>query len=147
MGLLDAVALVRDEVRVRDTCVRRLQDLCLLVTFADAFDAVGCLGGFGDGGGGVVCDFVDGGVGEARGAGEDAASVDAGELAGFGDGVEDLGVRQAVDGEVVDGFVGSLIAGVGGVAGCWDHFLNGAGVGEGQWFTLSIRLVTDITVA
>lgn len=128
---------------MRDTCISGLQDLCLLVTFADAFDEVRILGGSGDGGGGVICDFIDGGVGEARGAGEDAAGVDAGELAGFGDRVEDLGVRQAVDREIVDGFVGSLVTGVGGVAGCWDHFLDGAGIGEGQWFTLSIQLVTD----
>lgn len=122
---------MRDKVRVRDTGVGGLQDLCLLLAFADAFDEVGFLGGLGDSGGGVIGDLFDGGVGEARGAGEDAAGVDASELAGFGDGVEDLGVRQAVNGEVIDGFVGSLVAGVGGVAGCWDHFLDGPSVGEG----------------
>lgn len=45
VGLLDGVALVRDEVRVRDTGVSGLQDLSLLVAFADAFDEVGVLGG------------------------------------------------------------------------------------------------------
>lgn len=136
--VVHAVTLVRDEVRVRDTCVCGLEDLRLVVALTNAFDAVGFLRGLGDGCAGVVCDFLDDGVGEARGAGEDAAGVDAGELAGFGDGVEDLGVRQAVDREVVYGFVGFLVARVRGVGGCWDHFLNGAGIWESQWFSLVV---------
>lgn len=71
---------------------------------------------------------------QARRGGEDAAGVEAGELAGFGDGVEDLGVCEAVGGEVVDGFVAFLELGV--VGGCGEHFVDGAGVGEGQWFVL-----------
>lgn len=132
--LREKVAFVRDEVRVRDTRVRRLEDLVLVVALADCFDGGGVLGCGGDGVGGVFGDGVGVRGAQAGRAGEDAAGVDAGELAGFRDGVEDLGVCEAVDGEVVDGLVAFLE--VGGVGRCREHFVDRAGVGEGEWFAL-----------
>lgn len=72
-------------------------------------------------------------VGETRCAGEDAAGVDAVELAGLGGGVEELGEGHAVDGEVVDGFVG-----LGWVCerGGGDHGVDGFGVWERKGFFL-----------
>lgn len=132
--LREKVTFVRDQVRVRNTRVSRLEDLVLVVALADCFDRGGVLGCGGDGVGGVFGDGVGVRGAQAGRAGEDAAGVDAGELAGFRDGVEDLGVCEAVDWEVVDGLVASLE--VGAVGGCGEHFVDGAGVGEGEWFAL-----------
>ena len=127
---------MRNEVRVRDTRVRRLEDLVLVVALADCFDGGGVLGCGGDGGSGVFRDGVGVRGAQAGRAGEDAAGVDAGELAGFRDGVEDLGVCEAVDGEVVDGLVAFWEVDV--VGGCREHFVDGAGVGESEWFALIV---------
>ena len=132
--LRETIAFVRDEVRVRNTRVRRLEDLVLVVALADCFDGGWVLGCGGDGGGGVFGDGVGMRGAQAGRAGEDAAGVDAGELAGFRDGVEDLGVCEAVDGEVVDGLVAFREVAV--VGCCREHFVDGAGVGEGEWFAL-----------
>lgn len=61
--LRETVAFVRDQVRVRDPRVSRLEDLVLVVTFTDCFDGGGVLGCGGDGVGGVFGDGV--GVGGA----------------------------------------------------------------------------------
>lgn len=111
---------------MRNAGVGGLQDLGFVVGLADAFDVGGPLGNGADGGGGVFGEGVNVAVGETGGAGEDAAGVDAGEAAGFGDGVEDLGVGEAVDGEVVNGFVAALLDWVVGEGGCWDHFVHGS---------------------
>ncbi len=66
-------------------------------------------------------------VGGEQGVAEDAAGVGAGEVAGFGDGVEELAEGVAVDGEIVDGFVdgwgGSFVEG-----GLGKHGEDGLGV-------------------
>lgn len=66
---------------------------------------------------------------------EDFACVGAGEVSGFGDGVEDLTQGGGVDGQVVDGFVGRG-GDVGGVASLGEHGEDGAGVGSGEGLSL-----------
>ena len=72
--------------------------------------------------------------GREEAAGEGEAGVAAGEVAGFGGGREELEGSGAVDGQVVDGFVGS--GGSGGVGGCGEHGGYGFEVGGGEGFTL-----------
>ena len=65
-------------------------------------------------------------------------------MAGFGDGVEELDFGCAVDGEVVDGFVGDGVV--------WDvwrggeHADDGFGVGVGDWFSLQFFLEKSASV-
>ena len=61
--------------------------------------------------------------------------------------MEELKGGGFVDREVVDGFVGERGGAVGEEAGLWEHGHDGAGVGEGEAFTLSKDiswLATDI---
>ncbi len=69
------------------------------------------------------------------------ACVAAGEVSGFGNGVEDLTIGCSVDGEVVDGFVENRIEG--DVLGLWEHSSDGVGVRRGEGFVLtSVRVST-----
>lgn len=77
----------------------------------------------------------DPGVGGEEGGIEDFACVCAGEVAGFGDGVEDLPQGGGVHGEVIYGLVG----GDGDIrreAGLGEHGEDGAGVGGCELFSL-----------
>ena len=66
---------------------------------------------------------------------ENLSGVRAGEVAGLGDGVEDLAEGGGVDGKVIDGFV--LNGGdVGMVVGEGEHGVDGAGVGGCEAFPL-----------
>lgn len=80
-------------------------------------------------------------VREARCSGEDAAGVDAVELAGFGCRVEELGEGHAVDGKVVDGFMR-----YGGVfERCRrNHGVNGFGVGKCKRLVLSRHMISVV---
>lgn len=97
------------------------------------------VGGFEDRGAGILDECVGSvlaGLYEARRGGEDAARVCAGEMPGFGDGVEDLRVRHAVDGEVVDGFVHDGPPTTRGELCFGEHGKDGFSVGFGEWFAL-----------
>ena len=131
---VEPVALIGDEVGVGDAGVGGLEDGALMAGLADDLEH-GVLPGVDAGGADAVLAGV-GGVGEARGGGEDAAGVGAVELAGFGGGVEELGERHGVHGEVVDGFGGG---GGGGERGGGNHGVDGFGVGEGEGFFLCVR--------
>ena len=66
---------------------------------------------------------------------EDLAGVDARELPGLRDGVEDLAEGVAVDGKVVDGFVGGGRRG-GRVRRLREHTEDGASIGPSESSTL-----------
>lgn len=74
---------------------------------------------------------------------ECVAGVDAGELAGLGDGDEELLAGRGMDDEVVDGLVDDgALAFVGGegcvnVWCCGEHFEDGLGVGDREVFALT----------
>ena len=66
---------------------------------------------------------------------EDLAGVDARELAGLGDGVEDLAKGVTVDGKVVDGFVRGWRCD-GREWRLRKHSQDSASIGIGEWSTL-----------
>ena len=66
---------------------------------------------------------------------EDLTGVNARELSGLGDGMEDLPEGVAVDGKVIDGFVGGWSC-FGSKGGLRKHGKDGASVGLCKWFTL-----------
>lgn len=74
-------------------------------------------------------------VGGEEGRREDFAGVDASEDAGFGGGVEELAESVAMDGEVVDGFVGDG-GFAGSVGGLREHGHDGSRVGICERFIL-----------
>ena len=69
---------------------------------------------------------------------EDFAGVTAGEMAGFGDGVKDLGFSCAVDREIVDRFMGDGI--FFNIRGRRKHVQDSFGVGDSDWFSLISRI-------
>lgn len=74
-------------------------------------------------------------IGGEEGAIKDAAGISAGEVSGFGDGVEELAEGIAVDREIVDRFV----HGGGGAfdeGGLGEHGEDGFGVGSCETFAL-----------
>lgn len=81
-------------------------------------------------------------VGWEEGVVEGFSGVYACEVAGFGDGDEELLAGGGVDDEVVYGFVGggafAFVGGVGlvYVGGCGEHGEDGLGVGHGEGFAL-----------
>ena len=74
--------------------------------------------------------------GGEEGAIEDFACVPSGEVPRFGDGVKDLEGRCAVDGEVIDGFVGDGV--VRDERGFGKHGGDGSGVGLCKGLALEI---------
>lgn len=123
VGVRLHLALVGNQVRVRDAHVRGLEDLLLVVALTDALNA-----------GWVLRDLAYSLVGVGHGAlgffvwqggsgGEHATGVNTGELPGLGDGVEDLGIGEAVDGEIVNGLVGSNVQVI-AEGGGWDHLVD-----------------------
>ena len=62
------------------------------------------------------------------------ASVAAGEVSRFGDGVEDLAGGCSVDGEVIDGFVEFRT--MGDIWRLWEHCSDRLSVGPGKPFIL-----------
>ena len=67
---------------------------------------------------------------------EDFASVATGEVAGFRNGMEDLGLGGAVNREIVDRFMGDGVTG--DVWGRREHAKDAFGVGESDGFSLSL---------
>ena len=66
---------------------------------------------------------------------EDFASVATGEVAGFRNGMEDLGLGEAVNREVVDRFMGDGI--IGDIWSPREHSKDAFGVGESDRFSLN----------
>lgn len=75
--------MVRDELRVGDAVVRRLENLMLLVAFADLLDCVRLFDGFQHRFRWVLGDVLGFAVGQGERAGEDATGVDTVELPRF----------------------------------------------------------------
>ena len=69
---------------------------------------------------------------------ENFASVATGEVAGFRNGMEDLGLGGAVNREIVDRFMGDWI--IGDVWGQWEHSKDAFGVGESDGFSLNLTM-------
>ena len=68
---------------------------------------------------------------------EDFAGIATGEVAGFGDGMEKLNGRSAMDWEIIDGFMGYRV--VGYIWCCWEHRGNGSGIGGCECFALVLE--------
>ena len=79
--------------------------------------------------------------GGEEGAVEDFAGIAAAEVAGFGDGMEELECGCTVHGEIVDGFVGDGV--VGNERGLGEHGGDGARVGGGEGFSL---VMVDVSI-
>lgn len=95
-------ALVSDQVRVRNTGVRGLEDLLFSLAFSNLLNIGGFLRYAANGFcrvGSVVGDLL---VLESWCGREDTTSIDTVKLAGFGDRIEDLRVSQFVDGKIVN---------------------------------------------
>lgn len=100
-----------DKVWMWDAVVCWLKNFFFGVGFANVFYRMGVVCYFFNGFGGIMW-CVGGSVREGRCSGEDASCIDTGELSGFSDRVENLCLSEAVDGEVVYGFVGNGPLGV-----------------------------------
>lgn len=123
VGVRLHLALVGNQVRVRDAHVRGLEDLLFVVALTDALDVGWVMRDLADGLVGVGHVAFDFSVWQGGRGGEHATGVNTGELPGLGDGVEDLGICEAVDGEIVDGLVGSNVQVI--AEGCgWDHLVD-----------------------
>jgi hypothetical protein len=122
-----------------------LEDLLLSGAFANAFDIFRVLGYAGDGGWGIAWFAVMlGRGGEGGGGGEDAACVNARELARLRDRVEDLRFGEAMDGQIIDGLVGYWNTGRFNIRRRWDHLVDGTGIRQCQWLFLDKLLVVPI---
>lgn len=143
-GLLNAVALERDEVRVGDTHVGGLQDLVFVGTFADTLDAlrVACdLESFSRVPGGRVLIYRESGC-----SGENATCIFSGELPRFRDGIEDLRVGETVDRKIVDRFMRDGRGWWFVIRSGWEHLVNGTGIRPSLRFIL-VRLHVSISKA
>ena len=65
------------------------------------------------------------------------ASVTAGEVARFGNGIKDLDFGCAVNGKVIDRFMGNRI--MANIWGRGEHAKHGFGIGESNWVSLDCR--------